>query len=130
MSEFKLCGIVLCGVVLCSVFKSIRNEYSIFVRICITVLVTIISLALFLPVLSYIDEITKNTEIHNYVPTLIKILGIAIISELTADICIDANENGIANKVSLFAKAEILVLTLPLIKSLFDMCQGLLKWKE
>ena len=38
-----------------------------------------------------------------------------------------ANENGIANKVSLFAKAEILVLTLPLIKSLFDMCQGLLK---
>lgn len=127
MSEFKLCGIVLCGVVLCSVFKSIRNEYSIFVRICITVLVTIISLALFLPVLSYIDEITKNTEIHNYVPTLIKILGIAIISEFTADICIDANENGIANKVSLFAKAEILVLTLPLIKSLFDMCQGLLK---
>ncbi len=127
MSDLKLCGIVLCGVVLCSVFKGIKNEYSLFIRIGITILVTILSLTLFLPVLSYIDEITKNTEIHRYIPTLIKILGIAIISELTTDICIDANENGIATRVSLFAKAEILVLTLPLIKSLFDMCQGLLK---
>lgn len=127
MNEFKLCGIVICGIVLCSVFKSIKNEYSLFIRIGITTLVTILSLALFIPVLSYIDEITKNTKIHIYIPTLIKILGIAIISELTTDICIDANENGIATRVSLFAKAEILVLTLPLIKSLFEMCQGLLK---
>ena len=127
MNEFKLCGIVICGIVLCSVFKSIKNEYSLFIRIGITTLVTILSLALFIPVLSYIDEITKNTKIHIYIPTLIKILGIAIISELTTDICIDANENGIATRVSLYAKAEILVLTLPLIKSLFEMCQGLLK---
>lgn len=127
MSELKLCGIVICGIVLCTAFKGIKNEYSLFVRLGITVLVTALSLALFLPILAYIEDITLNTEIYNYIPTLIKILGIAIISELTSDICIDANENGIAAKVSLFAKAEILVLTLPLIKSLFDMCQGLLK---
>ena len=127
MNDFKLCGIVVCGVVLCSVFKGIKNEYSIFIRIGITALVTILSLALFIPILSYIDEITENTAIHKYIPTLIKILGIAMISELTTDICIDANENGIASKISLFAKAEILVLTLPLIKSLLDTCQGLLK---
>lgn len=127
MNDFKLCGIVVCGVVLCSVFKGIKNEYSIFIRIGITALVTILSLALFIPILSYIDEITENTAIHKYIPTLIKILGIALISELTTDICIDANENGIASKISLFAKAEILVLTLPLIKSLLDTCQGLLK---
>ena len=61
MNDFKLCGIVVCGVVLCSVFKGIKNEYSIFIRIGITALVTILSLALFIPILSYIDEITENT---------------------------------------------------------------------
>lgn len=127
MSELKLCGVVICGIVLCTVFKGIKNEYSLFIRLGITALVTTLSLTLLLPILTYIEEITINTEIYSYIPTLIKILGIAIISELTSDICIDANENGIATKVSLFAKAEILVLTLPLIRSLFDMCQGLLK---
>ena len=127
MSDFKLCGIVICGVILCSVFKELKNEYSILIRIGITALVTVLSLTLFVPILTYIDEITKNTSIHQYIPTLIKILGIAIISELTSDICIDANESGLATRVSLFAKAEILVFTLPLIRSLFDMCQGLLK---
>jgi len=127
MNDFKLCGIVICGVILCSIFKQIKNEYSLFIRIVITSLITILSLTLFVPVLSYIDEITKNTAIHKYIPILIKISGIAIISEFTANICTDAGETGIATRVSMFAKAEILVLTLPLIKSLFDMCQGLLK---
>lgn len=127
MSELKLSGIVICGIILCSVFKSVKSEYSLFIRLGITALITSISLALFLPILTYIDEITMNTKIYSYMPTLIKILGIAIISEITTDICIDANENGIATKVSMIAKIEILVLTLPLIKTLFDMCQGLLK---
>jgi stage III sporulation protein AD len=73
------------------------------------------------------DEITKGTQIHACLPPLIKILGIAIITELTSDICIDAGESSIASKVSLFAKTEILLLTLPLIKELFSVCQELIK---
>ena len=126
MSEFKMCGIVLCGVILCSIFKELKTEYSLFLRIGITILVIGFSLALFIPIFEYIDEITLNTEIHTYLPILIKILGIAMITELTSDICIDANEHGLANKISLFSKAEILLLTLPLIKKLFDICRELL----
>lgn len=127
MNELKLCGIAVCGVVLCTVFKEIKNEYSLFIRLSITFLVTVLSLALLMPILSYIDEISKGTQFYIYIPTLIKVLGIAIISELTSDICIDANEVGIASRVSLFAKAEILLLTMPLIKSLLDLCKSILK---
>ncbi len=127
MNELKLCGIAICGVILCSVFREIKSEYSLFIRLIITVLVTVLSLSLFIPILTYIDNVTKSTAIYKYIPTLIKILGIAVISELTSDICIDANEKSIASKVSLFAKAEILLLSLPLIKALFEMCQGILK---
>ena len=127
MNDLKLCGIVLSCIVISSIFKGIKSEYSLFIRIAITVLISFLSLALFAPVLEYIDEITKCTKIYGYLPFLIKILGIAIITEITSDICIDAGESSIASKVSLFARAEILVLTLPLIKELFNICQGLIK---
>ena len=127
MNDLKLCGIVLCCIVILSVFKGIKSEYSLFIRIGITLLVSVLSIALFTPILEYIDEITKGTKLYAYLPSLIKILGIAIIAELTTDICVDAGENSIASKVSLFARAEILILTLPLIKELFKICQGLIE---
>ncbi len=127
MNDIKLCGIVICCIVVVSIFKGIKNEYTLFLRIIITVLISSLSFVLFIPILEYIDEITKGTQIYAYLPTLIKILGIAIITEITADICIDAGENSIASKVSLFAKSEILLLTLPLIKELLGICQELIK---
>lgn len=127
MSDLKLCGIIICCVILSNIFKNIKSEYSLFIRISITISVSIISLSMFLPIFEYIENITKGTKLYEYLPPLIKILGIAIISELTADICNDAGESGIASKVSLVAKAEILILTLPLIRELFKLCQNLVK---
>ena len=127
MTDLKLCGIIICCVVLSTVFKNIKNEYSLFIRIAITISVSIISLVMFYPIFEYIDEITKDTKIYVYLPTLIKILGIAIISELTTGICNDVGESSIASKVSLFTQTEILLLTLPLIKELFTICKNLLK---
>ena len=125
MNDIKLCGIVICCIVVVSIFKGIKSEYTLFLRIIITILISSLSFVLFVPILEYIDEITKGTQIYAYLPTLMKILGIAIITELTVDICIDAGENSIASKVSLFAKSEILLLTLPLIKELLGICQEL-----
>ncbi len=127
MTDFKLCGIVICGVILSCVFKSLKNEYSLFIRLTITIVITAASLSLFVPILAYIEKITNGTVIYSYLPVLIKILGIAIITEITADTCIDMGENGLANKIGIFAKAEILVLSMPLIESLFNMCLDLLK---
>ena len=127
MSEIKLCGLALCGVMLCSFFKSSKTEYSLFVRMGISVIITLLSFALFLPILTFIDEITKGSAIYKYLPTLIKAFGVAVAVQLTADICKDAGEESIANKIVLFGKAEILILTIPLIKGLFELCQQLLK---
>lgn len=129
MNDLKLCGVVLCCIVLTNVFKNIKSEYSLFIRIGITVFISILSLSVFVPVFEYVDEITKGTDIYIYLPSLIKILGIVIISEITTDICNDAGESSIASKVSLFARAEILLLTLPLIKELFKICQGFAKYQ-
>ena len=126
MSEIKTCGIVICALIICIVFKNIKSEYSLFIRLAITVALTVASLSIFYPVLTYIDEISKNSNIRSYIPTLVKALGIAFAVQITSDVCKDAGETSLAERICFFGRAEILVISLPLIKGLFQLCEKLL----
>lgn len=127
MNEIKVCGIVLCALVVCIVFKNMKAEYSLFVRILITISIFVLSLSVFLPVITFITEITRNSVVFQYIPILLKALSIAFVVQITADICADAGENSLSERISFFGKAEILVISLPLIKSLFKLTEELLK---
>lgn len=127
MNDIKMCGIILCALIVCLIFKNMHSEYSLFIRIFITSFSSIATLAIFYPVFSFIDNISKNTVIYNYLPILMKSLGIAFAVQITADVCNDAQESSLANRITLFGKAEILVLSLPLIKNLFSLCESLVK---
>ena len=122
-----MCGIILSALIVCLIFKNLRSEYSLFVRIFITSFSSLATLAMFYPILSFIDEISQNTAVYSYLPILIKSLGIAFVVQITADVCNDAQESSLANRIILFGKAEILVLSLPLMKNLFSLCESLVK---
>ena len=126
MSEIKICGLILCVLVVSAFFKQLRSEYSLILRIFATILVTYLSITAISPLLDYINEITKDTAVNKYLPVLLKSLGISLVIHLTADICNDAGETSLAEKITLFGKMEILVLSLPLIKELFNLAQGML----
>ena len=127
MGEIKACGIVLCALVVCIIFKRIKEEYSLLVRIVIAVSVFTISISILYPVLTYVSEIAEGTEIKAYIPTLFKALGIAFTVQITADICSDAGENTLAERIAFLGRAEILVISLPIIKNLFSLAESLLK---
>ena len=127
MNEVKACGIVLCALVICVVFKNVKNEYSLFVRMLITISIFCVSLSICYPVFTYISEIAKNTSVNKYIPILFKALGIAFTVQITSDICRDADECSLAERICFFGKAEILIISLPLIKNLFQLTETLLK---
>lgn len=130
MTDFKVCGIAICGVALCTIFKNMKNEYTLFIRLGISTIIMLFSFSLFLPIITYIEEISRNTIAYNYIPLLIKLLGLSIIIQLTIDVSKDAGEESIANKVALLGKLQILILTMPLISSLFMLCKEMLSWKK
>ena len=127
MNEIKVCGIVLCALIICVVFKNLKSEYSLLIRILVTIGIFALSLSIFYPVLTYISEISRNTSISAYMPILFKALGIAFTVQTTADICKDTGETALAERICFFGKAEILVISLPLIKNLFELTEVLLK---
>lgn len=126
MNEIKMCGFVLCALIICVVFKNLKSEYSLLLRIVITVGVSLASFIIIEPLLTFIDEISKNTAVYNYVPTLIKALGIAVTVQITSDICRDAQESSLGERIELFGKVEILIISIPLIKNIFKLCETII----
>ena len=126
MNEIKMCGFVLCALIICVVFKNLKSEYSLLIRLVITVFVSIASFIIIEPLLSFIDEISKNTLVYNYVPTLIKALGIALTVQITSDICKDAGEISLGERIELFGKVEILLISIPLVKNIFKLCEAII----
>ena len=55
-----------------------------------------------------------------YFSTILKVIGIAYITEFGAQICRDAGENSIASKIEFAGKVLIMVLAIPVLAALLD----------
>lgn len=123
----KLCGVALIGLVATSVMKGLKNEMSGFISAVTGLILLGGSIAMLYPIISYMHEITKETGFYVYIETVIKALGIAVISESAADLCRDAGESAIASKTEFAAKIMIIYLALPVIKNLISLAFGVVE---
>ena len=123
----KLCGVSRVGLVAASVMKGLKNEMSGFISAVTGLILLGGSIAMLYPIISYMHEITKETGFSVYIETVIKALGIAVISESAADLCRDAGESAIASKTEFAAKIMIIYLALPVIKNLISLAFGVVE---
>ncbi|ALA54620.1 stage III sporulation protein AD [Niallia circulans] len=74
-----------------------------------------------------ISQLAESANIHMvYLQTILKIIGIAYITEFGAQIAKDAGQSSIASKIELAGKIFILVLAIPIIKAVIEMILSLL----
>ena len=73
------------------------------------IVITASLVSLLVPVIELLESFSRSAGLENYFPILLKSLGIALICTLTADICRDCGEPGIASKVELGGKIGILL---------------------
>ncbi|MHB1153585.1 MAG: SpoIIIAC/SpoIIIAD family protein [Eubacteriales bacterium] len=120
MDILKLCGAAIAAVMLILVIKQGREEFSPLVSLAVCVALFSAAITLFYPVIDYISEITSDSLLEPYAGTLLKALGVGLITQTTAEVCRDSGETAVAGKVELLGKAEILLLSLPLLRELLS----------
>ena len=70
----------------------------------------------------FLEEYAARADIRPmYFTAVLKITGIAYITEFGAEICRDAGEGAIAAKVEMAGKVIIVALAIPVISSLIDL---------
>ena len=125
MEIVKACGIVICVVSICVIFNNLKSEYSLFIRLLLTISTGFLSLTVFYPILTFVNNISSGTKIQEYFPILLKALGISLLVQITSDICRDSGEGTIAQRVEMLGKAEIILLCIPLIKEILHLCESI-----
>ena len=121
MEIIKIVGIALIAVVIVIMLKQYRPEYAIFISIITGILILFLLMDKLTGIINLIESLQSKFSINNqFIPLLIKITGIAFLSEFAVSICKDSGEAAIANKVELGSKIIIISMSIPIISSLLE----------
>jgi len=123
----QIIGVAVLVAVLALVFRELKKEYTPIILVAGGILITLWGLSRVLPVITYLAELTDNSEITEYFGIVLRVLGISFIVQIGADICRDLGEDSIASKVEFAGKAAILVMVLPILQSVIRMGFDLLR---
>ena len=72
-------------------------------------------------VISLINSLILNSSIDSsYIKIILKVIGISYLVEFGKDICKDAGESAIANKIEMAGKVIVVSVSIPVIASLIE----------
>ncbi len=121
MDIIKIIGIAFIAVIIIVILKQYRPEFAIYASILAGVLILALASDTLSGIIDMIQSISNKTNINNdFLIILIKITGIAILTEFAVNICKDAGESAIASKVDVGGKILIISLSIPIINALID----------
>jgi stage III sporulation protein AD len=112
--------LALVGVVAAVILRQWKSDLVPLIRLAITLIVGSAVLSALSPLLSLIGELGKLGGAEEYVTILLKALGVAVLTHICGEICRSCGENAAAAGVELGGKAEILLLSLPLIRKILS----------
>ena len=118
----KIIGIGLIALVIVVILKQYRPEYTIYISIIAGVLILFLAMEKLSGIINLLQSISDKTYINKqFLGILLKITGIAIITEFAVSICTDAGEKAIASKIEIGSKVIIIAMSIPIISSLLEL---------
>lgn len=127
MNIFIIVSFGIIAAVLSLVLKQYKPEYSMFISLAAGILIFISVITAIGPIIQYISELTENAGISGiYAEVLIKSLAVCYLTQLASDCCKDAGETAIAGKLQIAGKIAVLIMALPIFKSITEIVTGLL----
>ena len=121
MEIVKIIGIALIALIIIIMLKQYRPEYAIFISILTGILILFLVMDRLTGIINLIQSIQNKFSINTqFIALLIKITGIAFLSEFAVSICKDSGEAAIASKIELGSKIIIISMSIPIISSLLE----------
>ena len=115
----KIACIGLMAVFLALKLKSVQPEYALLTGIAACIVLFGFSVSKLEVIFSGIDKIREYLSVNSaYIGIILKVIGIAYVSEFSANLCKDAGYGGIASQIEMFGKLSILVILTTLLTTI------------
>ncbi|ANY71925.1 MULTISPECIES: stage III sporulation protein AD [Paenibacillus] len=116
MEIIQVVGLGLIATVLILVVKDQKPLFAFLLAVATSVMIFLFLIGKIGDVIRMLEDLAENSGVQMiYLKTVLKIIGIAYIAEMGAQIVRDAGQESIASKIELAGKVLILVLAVPII---------------
>lgn len=122
MEIIQIVGIGLIALIIIILLKQYRPEFAVYISLLTGVLILVLVMDQLTGIVNLIQSVASKASINgNFIMLLIKITGIAFLSEFAVSICKDSGETAIASKVELGSKIIIISMSIPIISNLLEL---------
>ena len=126
-SVVKIIGIGLVALIIIIIIKQYKPEFAIYISIIAGIIILYMRLDEFKNIISLLQTITTKSGINSqFLSLLLKITGIALLTEFAISICKDAGESAIASKIEIGSKVVVISMSIPIISGLLEVILKLL----
>lgn len=116
---WKALGAALVCVLLTATLERQGKDFSLFLTLCVCVMLGIIAANFIDPVLDYLSQLGSLGDLRSdLLQTLMKIFGIGMAGEMAASVCSDAGNSSLGKGLRLLSNVAILYLAIPIFTSL------------
>jgi stage III sporulation protein AD len=117
----QVVGLAIVSVVLLLVVRQQRPEIAVLLALVVGLAVFFLVAQRLVAILDFLRDLASRARVDSlYLNTILKIVGIAYIAEIGAQVCRDAEDTTIASKVELAGKVLILVLAMPIVMAILE----------
>ena len=122
MDVVKIIGVGLIALIIIILLKQYKPEFVIYVSLLAGALIIFMVLDKLIGIIELLSNLSNRAGINGqFLGILLKITGIAFLTEFAISICNDSGETAIANKIDLGGKIIIIAISVPIISSLLEL---------
>ena len=123
----KIIGIAIITTVAVLIIKQLKPELAVVVGLAGSIIIVIIIVNMLGSVFNIFDGIVEKTGVDKELfVVVLKIIGVGYLTEFSANLCLDAGVNSMADKIMLAGKVVIMLMALPIINNLLEIVYGLM----
>lgn len=121
MEIWQIVGLALIVTVIGVVLKQFRPDIALQLTILTSAIIFLLVLGKVKLIVELLQHLADQSNVSSYYLLIVlKIVGVAYLSEFGAQICRDAGEGALATKVEIAAKISVLVLAIPIIVAILE----------
>ena len=121
MDIIKIIGVGLTSLIIIVILKQYKPEYVIYVSILAGAFILFMVADKLAAIINLLTRLSNKANINSqFLGILLKITGIAILTEYAVSICKDSGETAIANKIDIGGKVIIIGMSIPIITVLLE----------
>ena len=121
MDILKIAGIGLISLIMIIIIKQYRQEFAIYISLLAGALIFSLIFGKISGIITMLNNLANRSSINKeFLNLLIKITGIAFLTEFAVAICKDSGESAIASKIDIGGKVTIIAISIPIISGLLE----------